>query len=253
MGLLSTDSSAALDKDAPPELRIDTLLTALPAGCRVLDAGAGSGTFDYTAYPALETVAVDLRTAQPPGRLAKASAHRLPFADATFDVVLAHWLFEHVDALTDTYDEVRRVLRPQGLLAVAVPNSHAFEDRLYRFVSYVYKYAFLQFAKRVEHVQILTFLNVNQALYKRGFRLLSFREEAGGYCWLGIRQLAPFRAPILWGLRALQRLSIDLLAGANYRLLYRLDLEAPPGGYLSAPAPPDNRPKRSSRVGASPG
>jgi len=231
-----------------PAIVITTLIDHLPAGARVLDLGAGSGTFPYERYPGLRIAAADLHPRSEArerfgGRLARARADRLPFPDAGFDLVIAHWLFEHVDDLTGTYDEVRRVLGEGGLLAVAVPNSLSFEDRLYRFVSHVYKYALLHFSKRIEHVQVLTFLTVNQELYRRGFRLLRFREEEAGYCWLEVRQLRPFRPLILGVLGALRRLGLDLFKGANYRMLYQVDGAAsgganpdgtnPGGGYLT--------------------
>ena len=211
--------------EAHPEAAITALIDMLPPGSRVLDLGAGAGTFPYDAYPALEVVAVELRpragsAASSSRRLACASASCLPFQGETFDLVIAHWLFEHVDDLERTYDEVTRVVRPGGLLAVAVPNSKSFEDRLYRFVSHVYKYALLHFRKRIEHVQVLTFLSVNEALYGRGFRLLNFAVDEGGYCWLEVPQLRRYRPGILAVLRALKRLGFDAFRGANYRLLY---------------------------------
>jgi SAM-dependent methyltransferase len=211
-----------------PAIVITTLIDTLPAAARVLDLGAGGGTFPYEDYPQLRISAAELHprpeaAARFSGRLAAASASALPFPDAAFDLVIAHWLFEHVDDLPGTYDEVRRVAKPGGLVAVAVPNSASFEDRLYRFVSFVYKYLLLHFSKRIEHVQVLSFLSVNQELYRRGFRLLRFREEDAGYCWLEVRQLRRLRPVILGLLSGLRRLGIDLFAGANYRLLYRLD------------------------------
>ncbi len=230
---------ATPDPDVPPvELQIRTLLDTLPAGTRVLDAGCGAGTFPHGDYPGLRIAAIDILAAPAlRGRFARASAERLPFAGGAFDLVLAHWLFEHVDNLDASLDEVRRVVAPGGLLAVAVPNSHSFEDRAYRLVSHVYKYALLHFSKRIEHVQIITLAGINQALGRRDFHLLRFRVEAAGYCWLQIAQLRPFSRPILACLRGLRRLGIDLFKDANYRLLYRLGNAQPvEGDYLQTPA-----------------
>jgi len=225
---------------AHPETVITTLIDTLAPGAHVLDLGAGAGTFPYASYPELRITAVELRPragsdATGSGRLVCATSDRLPFRSAAFDLVIAHWLFEHVDELEQTYDEVARVVRPGGLLAVAVPNSHSFEDRLYRFVSHVYKYALLHFRKRIEHVQVLTFLSVNQALYARGFRLVRFGVEAGGYCWLEVPQLRPFKPAILTFLHGLERVGVDPFGGANYRLLFERVAEAELGGsYLAA-------------------
>lgn len=210
-----------------PAIVITTLIDHLPAGTRVLDLGAGSGTFPYERYPELKIAAADLYPRPEArerfgARLTRARSNRLPFPTAAFDLVIAHWLFEHVEDLQGTYDEVRRVLRPGGLLAVAAPNSLSFEDRFYRFASHVYKYALLHFQKRIEHVQVLTFLSINQELYRRGFRLLCFREEDASYCWLEVRQLKSLRPLILGVLGTLRRLGVDPFAGANYRMLYRL-------------------------------
>lgn len=213
-----------------PAIVINTLIDTLPAGARILDLGAGGGTFPYEDYPPLRIAAAEIRprpqaAARFGGRLAAASASALPFPDATFDLVIAHWLFEHVDDLAGTYDEVRRVLKPGGLLAAAVPNSASFEDRLYRCTSFVYKYLLFHFSKKIEHVQVLSFLNVNRELYRRGFILLRFREEEAGYCWLEVRQLRRLRPMIIACLSGLRRLGLDLFSGANYRLLYRLAVE----------------------------
>jgi SAM-dependent methyltransferase len=219
---------------AHPATVITTLVDSLPAGASVLDLGAGGGTFPYTDYPHLHIVAAELRPrpgtgSRFAGRLVNASASALPFRAGVFDLVIAHWLFEHVDDLGGSFDEVRRIMRSGGLLAVAVPNSKSFEDRLYRFVSHVYKYAFFHFAKRIEHVQVLTFESVNRDLFQRGFELVRFRTEDAGYCWLEVAQLRRFRPGILAVLGALRRMGIDLFAGANYRLLYRLPGPGGPG------------------------
>lgn len=50
-----------------------------------------------------------------------ADVQQLPFADASFDVVAALWMLYHVPDLDRALTEVRRVLRPGGLL-VAVTN-----------------------------------------------------------------------------------------------------------------------------------
>ena len=224
-------------RHAHPAIVITTLIDTLPAGARVLDLGAGGGTFPYAEYPDLVIAAAELRprpgsAARFAGRLVNASASALPFRTAAFDLVVAHWLFEHVDNLAGTLDEVRRVVAPGGLLAVAVPNSKSFEDRLYRLASHVYKYAFFHFAKRIEHVQVLTFESVNAELTGRGFALLRHRTEDAGYCWLEVAQLRRFRPRLLRLFALLRRIGIDVFSGANYRLLYWL----PEAGQAAAPA-----------------
>lgn len=47
---------------------------------------------------------------------------RLPFADASFDLVTANMVFEHVEAPLPLLIELRRVLKPGGRLMVMTPN-----------------------------------------------------------------------------------------------------------------------------------
>jgi ubiquinone/menaquinone biosynthesis C-methylase UbiE len=54
----------------------------------------------------------------------RADATSLPFADATFESVALLYVLYHLDKPTMALAEARRVLRPGGLLAVAVPSRH---------------------------------------------------------------------------------------------------------------------------------
>lgn len=47
-------------------------------------------------------------------KVARASAHRLPFAEASFDAVVACLVFEHIEDVDDAIAEVSRVLAPGG-------------------------------------------------------------------------------------------------------------------------------------------
>lgn len=47
-------------------------------------------------------------------QVAKASAHRLPFIDESFDAVVACLVFEHIEDVDDAIAEVSRVLAPGG-------------------------------------------------------------------------------------------------------------------------------------------
>jgi len=53
----------------------------------------------------------------------------LPFADASFDAVVSFETIEHIVAQESFLDEVRRVLRPDGLLILSCPNKSEYTDR----------------------------------------------------------------------------------------------------------------------------
>ncbi len=99
---------------------------------RVLDLGAGPGSY-FAAVKARipwgEHVAGDLSLGMvrrqksldiaAGSRLINLDAQTLPFADATFDVVLANHMLYHVPDVDKAVAEIRRVLKPQGILLAA--------------------------------------------------------------------------------------------------------------------------------------
>ncbi len=110
------------------------LLPRLKPGMRLLDAGCGPGTVTAGLARAVapgEVIGLDVA----PGVLEHARAHaaeeavdnvsfvagdiyHLDFADAEFDVVYANQLLQHLTDPVSAIREIRRVLRPGGLLAV---------------------------------------------------------------------------------------------------------------------------------------
>jgi len=58
----------------------------------------------------------------------QADCAALPFADASFDVVVSFETIEHIAAQETFVDEVRRVLRPGGLFVLSCPNKAEYSD-----------------------------------------------------------------------------------------------------------------------------
>ena len=123
---------------------IDLERLALHDGDVVLDLGCGQGRHMHALYYAkrLHAVGVDLSLddlletrngfgkipdMEPNSRrafsLASASAVCLPFADASFDAVICSEVLEHIPDYHKALDEIRRVLKINGDLAVSVPRS----------------------------------------------------------------------------------------------------------------------------------
>jgi SAM-dependent methyltransferase len=117
--------------------RVPLLVQAVGTGKRVLDLGCRSGALTRHFLAGNEVVGLDVDTAA----LEKAAAlgiepveanveDPLPFPDASFDAVVAGELFEHLQFPDALVAEIRRVLRPGGVLAGSVPNAYRLQSRL---------------------------------------------------------------------------------------------------------------------------
>jgi SAM-dependent methyltransferase len=117
--------------------RIPLLVAAVGRGKRVLDLGCRSGALTRHFLDSNSVVGLDVDAAA----LEKAAAlgiepvqadveEPLPFEDGTFDAVVAGELFEHLRFPDALVAEIRRVLRPSGVLAGSVPNAFRVQSRL---------------------------------------------------------------------------------------------------------------------------
>lgn len=112
----------------------------LPRGGRVLDLGCGhAGWLQPELKSAGLVVGADpdlqglRRNTSHPCRVA-AEAERLPFAEASFDLVTSAFVFEHLEEPEVTLQELARVLRPGGRLVFLTPNAWNYNVWLIRLV-----------------------------------------------------------------------------------------------------------------------
>jgi SAM-dependent methyltransferase len=108
---------------APIAAAVERFSASLPAGARVLDAGAGdapyASLFAHCAY-----VTQDWPGSVHAGAGAAAivaDLHALPVADASFDAVVCTEVLEHVAEPARVLGELFRVLAPGGRVLVSVP------------------------------------------------------------------------------------------------------------------------------------
>jgi len=114
------------------------VLPLLKSGMRLLDCGCGPGTITVGLAEAVapgQVTGIDLEesqleaartTAQRCGvknvEWKVASIYQLPFPDRAVDAVFSHALFEHLGEPEAALQEIRRVLRPGGIVALSSPD-----------------------------------------------------------------------------------------------------------------------------------
>jgi SAM-dependent methyltransferase len=140
------------------ETKIRHLRPLLPASGRAIEIGVGSGrlllrvglerpalrlvALDYAVY-AMRAVAENARRAGRDAARVLGDSRALPFADASFDVVLSGGLLEHFRDPAPVLREMARILRPGGLF---------YADIVPRKVS-LYRWAERDRMQRSEHLE----------------------------------------------------------------------------------------------------
>jgi SAM-dependent methyltransferase len=98
------------------------------AYARLLDLGCGrGGLVEQLHHPLSQTVGIDpdvgsLRQHRLDLPRAAAFSHQIPFADRSFNVVVASWVLEHVARPSLVFAEISRVLQPDGVFVFITPN-----------------------------------------------------------------------------------------------------------------------------------
>lgn len=181
----------------------------LGPGAAVLEVGCGPGTlWARNADRLPRDVRLTLTDASPgmveaarrtldeaglEGTVTVADAARLPFADATFDVVLAAHMLYHVEDRPEAIAEARRVLRPGGRF-VATTNGRAHLRELEAL-------ACEHLAGWVPRAPTLAFgLEDGEAQLRASFREVALERHVGGL-------LVPDPEPLLAYLRSLPGLN----------------------------------------------
>jgi len=109
-------------------------LDRAPLATRILDAGCGNGIETGPYADHLRVCGIDYQQqylsfcgeTYPAARYAAADLERIPFADASFDVIVLNQVLEHLEQPAAVIGELCRVLSPGGKLLVATPNYGGF-------------------------------------------------------------------------------------------------------------------------------
>jgi SAM-dependent methyltransferase len=124
------------DEECRDEMIHDVLLTHLPKDGLIVDAGCGTGKWPvYLRRAGYRSIGVEIsreaclaaRTADPGVPLVRADTRRAPLRAGCADAVLSLGVVEHDEAgPREGLRELRRILKPGGVLVLAVPFNNWF-------------------------------------------------------------------------------------------------------------------------------
>lgn len=134
------------------------LLDTLDESQLVLDLGPGAGSFRYGQTRA-SVLALDIDLSRIRSRTDLqifGSAAAIPLPDNCIDLVIWKNTLEHLEELDESLGEIRRVLKPSGLLWASFPDTASFDNRLYRFLfsggGHVNRFSPSSFLQRISEV-----------------------------------------------------------------------------------------------------
>jgi len=220
-------------------MKILRLLGIDPAGPRrrVLEVGCGSGGISHFLGEAgrlrwdVHAVDVeDVRQVRDGYSFQTVSGTTLPFADASFDVVLSNHVIEHVGdgaAQRAHLHELRRVLHPDGVAYLAVPCRWMLVEPHFKlpFLSWLplrLAHAYVRLARKGTHYDCkpLTCTEIEGMLAQSGF---AWRQRTGD----ALRVLFELERPDAWLYRRVLRHVPDAIYAATRRafptLIYTLE------------------------------
>lgn len=135
-----------------------------------------------------------------------------PFADASFDIVLANQVIEHIKEIFWVFSEVSRILKGGGLFVVGVPNLASLHNRVA-----------LLFGSQPPSIRVL-------GPHVRGFARGAFTEfaECGGFFEVAEIRGSNFYPFPPWLSAGLAR----VMPGLSVSLFFRMRRTARPGTFL---------------------
>jgi SAM-dependent methyltransferase len=128
---------------------LDPFLAKYASDKKVLDIGAGGSGY-HKFFP--NRLSVDIDPERKPDVVA--DAHKLPFADGEFEMVLCTEVLEHVKNPKVVMDEIFRVLKPGGLIVLTTRFVYPIHDAPHDYWRYT-KYGLMHQFRNFKIIEIV--------------------------------------------------------------------------------------------------
>lgn len=168
-----------------------------PRHGRILDLGSGAGAnMQMLGESGHQALGLTLSVTEAklcagngfPMVIADASASHLPFVDESFEAVLCCHVLEHLVDPVRVLNSIRRLLKPEGAVYVALPNALYYKQR-WEFMRGRFRYADTGIMDRT-HLRFFDLESARRLLGDGGFRITQEKVE-GGVPAFGMRASVP--------------------------------------------------------------
>lgn len=162
----------------------------------LLDVGCGAGFFVREATEQgfsaqgieLSREAVEFGMREGDVRLREGDLLHTQYPDTSFDIVTLWHVLEHLPQPVETLKRIRALLKPGGMLVIAVPNFDSFQARVFRG-----RWYHLEVPRHLYHFSPGT---LRRLLDAGGFDVLAEYQQSPEHNWAGILgSLVPLVAP----------------------------------------------------------
>jgi len=187
----------ALDAGLAKDIRVKKMIELVGTGKEVLDLGCFSGyMMKQFIKNGNKTIGTDtnkmfIKHCQDDGLnvFYIDSEKRLPFANSSFDVVVAGELIEHIYDTNKFLEECNRILRPGGELIISTPNMGFWKHRIKLLLGLNMPFEYGHHGHFINHIRYFNMASFKRAILGHGFIIL---RTVPSYYFFGYRFLNVF-------------------------------------------------------------
>jgi SAM-dependent methyltransferase len=168
---------------------IENIIRELGEGISILDGGAGAGCFRYADFTGCSIVALDVKpiagVKDPPNvERVVGDLENLPFGEKSFHLVILNYVLEHTFNPAKVIAEITRVLKPDGIFYLSVPDAGSLDDRMFRIAHKVTHPSSWFYPDPDYHNQTFTVESLRGLLGRHGFSIVRRLAYPGGFNWM---------------------------------------------------------------------
>lgn len=186
---------------------------------KLLDIGCGPGginniglyeelknEFSVFGIDLLEKNVKSIKERFPQGIFTIGTADKIPYPDNSFDYIIAHHVFEHVDNLEKSVSEIRRIGKNNSFLSIAVPDKYL-EDILIRILPHY-------FEKGHHHQRVFSQKQLEDIISNHGYSIV--KSSKGKWPMFVIVVLLAVISRFLGNIYMEEQSGIFIVNGRNY-------------------------------------